>query len=223
MRRSSVLWLLSTFLLAPTLWAMKAEKEAKKLDQELRKVNLTAADLDGRRVVNRIMAKQLGVSRKQLVKERRETGFVYGQLFAAHELAQLARLTFSTVAEQMKQQRSLLEIGVERRVDLKKIVSRARKLNKQIDKELDRIVVGEEDELAEDTADSYDPAEDSLAADTAGFTPVELAQASYQTHHRAGAFGEGGRYSDGRQSSRTGDFGRNTASGGLGSRSRGPR
>lgn len=197
MRRSLAVGLLSSLLLAPVLWAAKVEKEAKKLDKELRKVSLTAADIDGRRVVNRVMAKQLGIGRKQLVNERRETGFVYGQLFGAHEVARLAGLTFSEVARQMKQHQSLLAISQQHEADLSQILSGARKLNKEIDKELDRVANGEEDEQDEDAADSYDPADDSITADSAEFSPAERAQAANEVHHRGAPFGQGGPYGGG--------------------------
>ncbi len=199
MRKGSLTGLLLLLLLVPPAWASKAEKEGKKLDKELRKISLTAADFDGRRVVNRVMANQLGVSREQLVKERRTTDFVYGQIFAAHEVGRLSGLTFDDIAREMiKQRHSLLEISEQRQVDLKEILSDAKKLNKQIDRELDRIASGEENEQANDAADDYDPSDDSLSADTSGFSPGEITQAKNQVHQRGPAFGQGGPYGSGR-------------------------
>lgn len=182
--------LLGLLLLAPVLWASKQEKEAKKLDKELRKISLTAAVLDGRRVVNRLMAEQLGVSRKELVAERRKTGFVYGQLFGAHEVGRLASLKFDQIAAQMKQGHSLLEISEQHEVDLKRIAADAKTLNKKIDRELDRVASGEENEQADDNSDSYDPSDDTLTADTADFTPSEISQANHVVHGRG--YGPGG-------------------------------
>ena len=198
MRRWPITGLVPVLLLVPTLWASKVEKVAKRLDKELKRVSLVAADLDGRRVVNRVMAKQLGISRKQLVEERRQTGFLYGQLFGAHEVAQAARLTFPHVAEQMKQGHSLLEISEHHEVGLKEILADAKTLNKDIAKELGRVASGEEDEQAEDARDSYDPSEDSLAADTSGFSPAEVAQAREQVHHPGSPFGASGPSGSGR-------------------------
>jgi hypothetical protein len=178
-------------LCAPTLWASKEEKLARKLDKELEKVSLTAAVIDGRRVVNRVMAEQLGVSRKQLVNERRKTGFVYGQIFAAHEVGRLADLEFEQVAEQMKQGHSLLDISEQRDVDLRKVLASAKKLNKKIDKELDRVASGDENEQAEDSSDDYDPSEDTLAADTADYTPAQLSLANQMVHERGLGSGQG--------------------------------
>ncbi len=186
--------LLAVLLIAPALRADKTEKEAKKLDKELRKVSLTASDADGRRVVSRVMAVQLGVSRKELVKERSETQLVYGQLFGTHEVARLSGQTFDQVAKQMKNQhRSLLEISEERHVDMKAVLADAKKLNKSIEKELDRVASGQEDEQADDSADSYDPSDDSLDADTADISPTEIAQAKNNVHHRGLALGQSGR------------------------------
>ncbi len=221
MKRTLTLALLGLLLIAPALWASKTEKEAKKLDKELRKISLTASDLDGRRVVNRVMAKQLGVSRKQLVKERRETQFLYGQIFGTHEVARLSGRTFDQFAKQMKDQhRSLLEISEQHQVDLKELLADAKKLTKSIDKELDRVASGEEDEQADDSADSYDPSDDSLSADTSGFSPAELAQAKNQVHQPPGlALGRRGASGAGRGVG----GGISTGSGGSGGgRGRGP-
>ena len=198
MRKTLTRGVLSVLLFVPGLWATKVEKEAKKLDKELKKISLVAADLDGRRVVNRVMAKQLGVSRKQLVNERRQTDFVYGQLFGAHEVAREAGIAFSQVAEQMTQGHSLLDISEQHELDLKVVLADAKKLNKGIDKELDRVASGEENEQADDSADGYDPAGDSLSADTAEFTPAQVAQAKEQVHQRGGPFGQGGPFGAGR-------------------------
>ncbi len=196
MRKSLFQGLVSVLLLAPMLWAAKADKaskDAKKLDKELKRVTLIATDVDGRRAVNRVMAKQLGVSGKQLIDARRETGFVYGQLFGAHEMARVAGLTFNQVAEQVKQQHSWLDIGEPHQVDLKEILTSAKKLNKEIDKELDRVASGfQEKGKTKQPADTYNPSEDSVAADMANFSRSEIAQAKYTVHHRGLPPGEGG-------------------------------
>jgi len=181
-------------LSAPVAWAggNEIDKQAKKLDQELKKISLAAADLDGRRVVNRVMAGQLGVSRVQLVRQRRQTGFLYGQLFGAHEVARQSGVTFAQVAQRMNQGHSLLEISQQHSLALKSMVADARKLNKKIDSELDKVAGGEEDEQAQDNSDGYDPSGDSLEADTSSFTPAELAQAKQQAHQRGYAFGRMG-------------------------------
>lgn len=214
MPRRALMGLVAVLLFAPLVWASKEEKQAKKLDKELKKISLTAAVLDGRRVVNRVMAAHLSVSRKQLVEERRQTGFVYGQIFGAHEVARAAGSPFSKVAAEMKQGHSLLAISEQRGVDLKEILADAKTLNKRIDKELDRVASGEENEQADDAADAYDPSDDSMAADTADFSPAEVAQANEQVHHRGGPFGEGGPYGLGRGAS--GGMGAGRAGGGVG-------
>ncbi len=195
MRKRMLQRLLSVLLLAPMLWAAKADKadkEAKKYDKELKRVSLMAADKDGRRVVSRVVAKQLGVSRKQLVDERRETGLDYGHLFGAHEVAKSSGLTFGQVVEQMKQQHTLPEISREHQLDLKAILSSAKKLNGEIDRQLDRVGSFDKDEMAKDRADSYDPTQDSVPADTSSFRPSDIAQAAYQVHHRGLPPGIGG-------------------------------
>ncbi len=214
MKSSLIGGLLVILVIPPVVWATKVDKETKKLDKELKKISLTAAVIDGRRVVNRVMSEQLGVSRTQLVKERKQTGFVYGQLFGAHEVARLGGLSFSQVARQMKQGQSLLEVSEQHQADLKEILADARKLNKKIDQELDRVADGDEDEQSEDVADSYDPSDDSLSADAADFSPAEIAQANDQVHNRGSHSGEGGPL--GRGQGRSGGMG-SIAGGGVSS------
>ena len=164
-------------------------RQAKKLDKELKKISLTAAVPDGRRVVNRVMAHELGVTRSELVKEREKTGFVYGQLFGAHAVGKQAGMNFDQVAEQMKRGHSLLDISQEHDVNLKDILDDAKTLNKHIGKELDRVAAGDEDETAEDSADDYDPSGDSVGADTSSFSPSDITQANQMVHGRAVGLG----------------------------------
>ncbi len=189
--------LLCVLVVSSLVWASKPEKEARKLDKEFKRISLTAAVPDGRRVVNRVMAEQLAVSRTKLVQERKQTGFVYGQIFGAHEVAHLSGLTFSQVAGQMKQGHSLLEISEQHQIDLREILVDAKKLNKSVERELERVASGDENEQAEDTAEAYDPSGDSLSADTVDFSPSQIAQAADQVHNPglhlggAGPFGAG--------------------------------
>jgi hypothetical protein len=192
--------LLCVLVVSSLVWASKPEKEAKKLDREFKRISLTAAVPDGRRVVNRVMAQQLGVGRAELVHERKQTGFVYGQIFGAHEVAHLSGLTFSQVTEQMKQGHSLLEISEQHQIDLREILADAKKLNKSIERELDRVASGDENEQAEDTADAYDPSGDSLTADTADFSPAQIAQAAEQVHNPGLHLGQGGPFGAGQGS-----------------------
>jgi len=165
--------------------ASEQAKTAAKLESELGKISLIATDLDGRRVVNRVMARQLGLSRQQLVEDRRQTGFVYGELFAAHRIARLAALSFDEVAVQMRMGQSLLEICVEYEVSVSKLLKDARKLNKAIEAELDRVARGEEPEgTSVEASEPYDPAFDTLAVDTAGFSAADLRLASERVHRR---------------------------------------
>jgi hypothetical protein len=201
--------------ISPALWAGGNEKEARRLDREIKKISLVAVDLDGRRVVNRLMAQQLGVSREQLVEERKQIGLVYGRLFEAHEMARLEGLGFSQVARQVKQGHYLLEISEQQHANLKEILADARKLNKKIDQELDRLEDAIEDEQAEDTAASYDPSDDSLDADMVDFSPSDIAQAFNQVHNREKYLGNGD--PNGLAPSRTGVMG-GAPGGGVGSK-----
>ncbi len=191
--KKNMLGVLSVLLcfVVPMLCAGSQENDAKKLHKELKRISLTAAVMDGRRVVNRVMADQLGVSRKQLVQERKQTGLVYGDLFAAHEVARLAKMAFSQVVQEIDEAQGVAEIGEKHRVELKAILAEAKKLNKKIDGELDRIANGDEDEDAQDDADSYNPSEDSVNPDTSDFTPSQIAQANSRVHNRGGQLTQG--------------------------------
>ncbi len=183
--------LVATVIFAPAVWASKEMKEAKKLDKEVKKISLLAAVPDGRRVVNRVMGRELGVSRQQLVKERKKTGFGYGQLFGAHEVGEQAGLKFEEVAAQMSQGHSLLEISEQHKVELKEVLARAKTLNKDIDNELRRPVANDEDDDTDDGSDDYDPSDDSQSADTADFSPSDIAQANQMVHGQGLGMGSG--------------------------------
>lgn len=183
MTKRMVYMLVAVIIFAPAVWASKDMKEAKKLDKELKKVSLVAAVPDGRRVVNRVMAQEFGLSRQELVKERQKTGFAYGQLFGAHEVGQQAGMKFEDVAAAMKQGESLLDISAQHKVDLGEILAHAKTMNKQIGNELDRAAAGGGEESADD-GDDYDPSNDALSADTADFSPSQIAQANQMVHGR---------------------------------------
>ncbi len=155
--------------------AGNSDKEGKKLDEQVKKISLIASDSNGRRVINRCMARQLGVGRNQLVEERRTTQLVYGQIFAAHEIASQTNSSFADVAKEMTAGKSARDIGVEKNADLKKIAKDARKVNSKVDEELSRVAAGEISEVALDQAEGYNPEVDVQAADTSSFNPAELA------------------------------------------------
>lgn len=172
--------LVSAFVVLTCLASLAAtnpEKDGKKLDEQLKKISLVASDSAGRRVVNRVMAKELGVSRKQLVEERKGTQFVYGQIFAVHEIACQTNSSFADIAKEMKDGKSPLAISLEKDVNLKKILKDIKKFNSKLENELTSVAAGEELEVAEDQADGYDPGGDAQPADAASFTPAEVSQA----------------------------------------------
>lgn len=187
MKRAFVGAFLVTFAFTFSLLASKEEKNALKLEEALFIIGLTAAVTDGRTVVNKVMAEHLGVTRQQLVAERKETTFPYGELFAVHEFARLGNASFKHVAQDIKEGQSLLKVSTEHQADLKKILTSARKLNKAIDRELDRIAKSKENGEAEEIADSYDPTDDFLSADTSGFTAEQLSLASERIYRRGGS------------------------------------
>ncbi len=195
MKKSMIGVLFVLLAAVPSLRAGSDEKDAKRLDKELKKISLTAAVMDGRRVVNRVMAEELGVSRKQLVEraqERKQTGLAYGDLFGLHEVARLARVPLSQVAHEMDEGQGVAEVSAKHQVELKAILAEAKKLNKKIDGELGHTANGDEDQDADDAGDSYDPGNDSVGADTSDFSPAQIAQANDREHNRRPQPGLGG-------------------------------
>lgn len=160
-----------------SLHAANPEKDGKNLDEQLKKISLVASDNDGRRVVNRAMAKELGVDRKQLVEERRSTQLMYGQIFLVHEIAKQTNSSFAETAKVMTTGKIPQVISAEKNVDLKKIVKDARKFNSRLEVELGAVAAGNVPERSLDLEARYDPQEDSQPADTATFTTAELLQA----------------------------------------------
>ena len=156
-----------------------------KLNKELKKIDDVASVKDGRRVVNQAMADQFGVKRLQLVAERRETGFNYGQLFVAHEFASEAKLEFEAVAAEMKAGKTLAAIAEIHDIDLKDVAKEAKSLNSEISKALDEAADDDSGNTpdAPDAGDnSYDSSSDSEPSDTAGMSPKDLARNNAMVH-----------------------------------------
>ncbi len=165
-------------LLCGSALAVEPDKNAAKLEKEIRKVNDVASVIAGRRVVNQVVSDQTGISRKQLVAERRQTGLAYGQLFAVHEIASEGNLKFDDLAAEVKQGHSVPEIAARHEVKAKSVLDETKKLNKEIAKALADDADESEDapDAPDASDDSYDPSSDSEPADTAGMTPQELAK-----------------------------------------------
>lgn len=185
MKTHEFAWMLALLIVPSVASASNLEKQSARLDRELRSISLTATVGDGRRVVNRLMAEQLDIPREQLVRERKLTGFAYGQLFGAHEAARLRGLTFNQVAVEMKQGISIVEISQGRAANLQLILADARRLNKRIDRRLGH----RGDDRARGKAGlqpaSYDPADDSLSGDADEFSAAEIVLAQSHIHRRS--------------------------------------
>ncbi len=162
--------------------AASPDQDAARLEKELTRTSLVASDQDGRRIVNRVMASQLNIQAEQLVKERRQTGFTYGKIFLAHQIARLSGLSFLQVSNLLRSGFSVYDIAQQQSLDLKPAVAAARKLNQAIGAALER-------DAAVDAAKdpSYDPAEDFQPADVGSFSAAELRQVTAAIHHRGAA------------------------------------
>lgn len=179
-------WLLMAALAicgtAPARAQASPDQDAARLQKEVTRTSLLASDQDGRRVVNRVMASQLKVQPQQLVSQRRQTGFTYGKIFLAHQLARQSGLSFLQVSNLLRSGFSAYDISQQQSLDLKPALAAAHKLNQAIDAGLD---LGIPMNSAEDPG--YDPAEDFQPADVGSFSAAQLRQVTAAIHHGAGA------------------------------------
>ena len=146
------------------------------------RTSLVASDQDGRRVVNRVMASQLKIQPQQLVKERRQTGFTYGKIFLAHQIARQGGLSFLQVSNLLRSGFSTYGVAQQQSLDLKPALAAARKLNQAISAQLE---IGIPMNSVEDPG--YDPAEDFQPADVGSFSAAQLRQVTAAVHHTGGS------------------------------------
>lgn len=179
-------WLLMAALAicgtAPAQAQASPDQDAARLQKEVTRTSLVASDQDGRRVVNRVMASQLKVQPQLLASQRRQTGFTYGKIFLAHQLARQSGLSFLQVSNLLRSGFSAYDISQQQSLDLKPALAAARKLNQAIDAGLE---LGIPMNSAEDPG--YDPAEDFQPADVGSFSAAQLRQVSAAIHHAGGA------------------------------------
>ncbi len=158
------------------------DQDAARLEKEVTRTSLVASDQDGRRVVNRVMAAQLKIQPQQLVSERRQTGFTYGKIFLAHQIARQGGLSFLQVSNLLRSGFGAYEIAQQQSLDLKPALAAASKLNRGIAAQLE---LGIPMNPAEDP--SYDPAEDFQPADVGSFSAAQLRQVTAAVHHAGGS------------------------------------
>ena len=158
--------------------AASPDQDAARLEKEVTRTSLVASDQDGRRVVNRLMASQLKIHPQQLVQERRQTGFTYGKIFLAHQMARLSGLSFLQVSNLLRSGFGAYDIAQQQSLNLKAAVTAARTLNRAVDAELE---LGIPMNSAEDPG--YDPAEDFQPADVGSFSAPQLRQITAAIHH----------------------------------------
>ena len=149
--------------------------DQQKAKKQINRIIAMATDSTGRRIVSMTISDALGVSRRELVRERRQTGLNYGSLFVAHQLIS-GGATMTAIAAQLKVGKNVWQIATEQRTNWKQISAEAKKLNNKIEDNLYRRFSKSQPYEDRDQADHYNPDFDVVKADYA-VTQEEIEQA----------------------------------------------
>lgn len=149
--------------------------DQQKAKKQINRIIAMATDSTGRRIVSMTISDALGVSRRELVRERRQTGLNYGSLFVAHQLIS-GGATMTAIAAQLKVGKNVWQIATEQRTNWKQISAAAKKLNNKIEDNLYRRFSKSQPYEDRDQADHYNPDFDVVKADYA-VTQEEIEQA----------------------------------------------
>ena len=161
------------FLLLVVLPATADDQE--KLQKQMNKMTAMATDPVGRRIVNMTMADELKVERSTLVAERRFLNLNYGSIFVVHVLAS-AGAKMDYIGSQLKNGKTVFQLGGELNVDWKKITTQAKRVNRKIEENLYQHFVNSKADLARDEAEHYQLRLDGVPPDN-DVTQAELAEA----------------------------------------------
>jgi hypothetical protein len=161
-------------LLALTAAVSVFADDQQKAQQQVTKITAMAIDVTARRIVSISMSDMLGVSRPQLVQERRDTGLNYGSLFVAHQLT--AGSSLAEIAVQLKAGKNIFQIGNDQHADWKRIASEAKRLNSRIEKNIYRHFLDPAADGKRDQADKYDVMSDGVRSDN-DVTAKDIAEA----------------------------------------------
>lgn len=149
--------------------------DQQKAQQQITKITAMAIDVTARRIVSMSMSEMVGVSRPELVQQRRDTGLNYGSLFVAHQLA-AGGTGMADIATQLRAGKNIFQIGNDQHADWKRIASEAKKLNSRIEKNIYRHFLDPAADGKRDQADKYDVMSDGVRSDN-DVTPRDIAEA----------------------------------------------
>ena len=171
--RPLTFFIVTVLVMAVALPVIAADQQ--KAEKQINRIIAMATDSTGRRIVSMTISDVLGVSRRELVRERRQTGLNYGSLFVAHQLISDGA-TMTAIAAQLKVGKNVWQIATEQRTNWKQISAAAKKLNNQIEDNLYKRFSKSQPYEDRDQADHYNPDFDVVKADYA-VTQEEIEQA----------------------------------------------
>ena len=149
--------------------------DQQKAEKQTQKITAMATDSNARRTVSMTISDVLGITRREVLRERRRTGLNYGALFVAHQLMTQGA-TIADIDTQLKAGRNIWQIAAAQGANWKKIASEAKTMNNKIEDNLYKRFVKAEPFTERDQADRYNPDFDVLKADFA-VTQEEVEQA----------------------------------------------
>jgi hypothetical protein len=140
-----------------------------KAEKQINRISAMAADLTGRRLVNRSMSQVLTVSTLDLVAERRRHNLSYGTLFLFHQIATTDERLREFVL-QLRQGSEPFDIAEAAQADWKTINNHAKKLNSKIEDSIYNFFLHQQNDKPKNKlpaeSDGYDPISDSVVADS---------------------------------------------------------
>jgi hypothetical protein len=149
--------------------------DQQKAEKQLKKVTAMAADVNARAIVSRATAEMLGVTRDQLVRERRAMNLNYGEVFLAHQLtAKGAKML--DIALKLPLEKSIYRIANDQHADWKEIAAEAKKLNGKIEDSIYKHFLHAKADKEQEAAEKYNATLDWVKAD-AETTPADILEA----------------------------------------------
>ena len=165
----------ATAILLLCLVLPAAADDQQKLQKQINKMTAMANDPIGRRIVNMTMADALNLQRNELVLERRHMNLNYGSIFVVHALTS-AGAKIDYISSQLKNGKTIFQLGNELNADWKKITAQAKKVNRQVEENLYRHFVNSKADIARDDAEHYQLRLDGVPPDN-DVTDAELTEA----------------------------------------------
>jgi hypothetical protein len=151
---------LSLFLASPSYG-----DDHQKAQKQLHKLVAMATDATGRRIVSITVADSLGVSRMQLMAERKSMNLNYGDVVLLHALLG-SGVAASEIGSQVKANKNLDQIAEEHQSDWKQLEKNAKKLFDKVQDNLYQHFINPRATSLRDSSDSYSAVVDGVPADS---------------------------------------------------------